>query len=480
MIPLIDFATPVKIVVALSARLFSLQNMADWKRLLAQPALSRTGNVVVASVPARPKLRAVAWTGNLLICFFVLGFGIWAVLAPLKSAAIASGVVEPETSRKLIQHLEGGIVRQILAKNGDVVYSGQLLIKLDDTKPRSELASIQGQIWDAKASHARLVAEQENSDHVAFPQDLVMLTQQNPAVSAIVTGQQKIFETRRNVFSSEIVITHEKMGQVQQEILGLTAQKAALTARIEITRQQLDMVMPLVKKGLERKTTVLNLEREKADLDGQLGETSAQISRAYQVINEAQANLVKLESDRQNEIAQGVRETENQLLLLGERLRAIDDQLSRTNITAPENGTVMDLRVHTTGGVIGAGEPLLDLVPQDGKMVVSAHIRPEDINNVHEGLNAQVHLLPYDQHRVPMLKGKVTYVSADRLVDKPSGQSYYAATIKITDELLMQHENIEMISGMPVQALIETGESRVAIYAIRPLLDSFNRAFREN
>jgi len=235
-----------------------------------------------------------------------------------------------------------------------------------------------------------------------------------------------------------------------------------------------------VKKGLERKTSVLNLAREKADLDGQLGETIAQMSRAYQVINEAQANLVKLESDRQNEIAKELRETENQLFLLSERYRAINDQLIRTDIKAPENGIVMDLRIHTTGGVIGAGEPLLDLVPQDGNMIVSAHVRPEDINLVRPGLNAQVHLLPYDQRRVPLLEGQVTYVSADRLIDKQTGQPYYAATIRVTDDELMQAGDVEMIPGMPVQALIETGESSVALYAVRPLLDSFHRAFREN
>jgi HlyD family secretion protein len=308
----------------------------------------------------------------------------------------------------------------------------------------------------------------------------VRLVSKNPAVNAIVVGQRRIFEARRDVYQSEIAITHEKMEQVKQEITGLVAQKLALSSRVEITRQQLDMIDPLVKKGLERKTSLLNLAREKADLDGQFGETTAQISRAYQVINEAQANLIKLESDRQNEIAKELRDTENQLFLLNERYRAIDDQLNRTAIKAPETGIVMDLRIHTTGGVIGAGEPLLDLVPQDGNMVVSAHVRPEDIHLVHPGLNAQVHLLPYDQRRVPLLKGKVTYVSADRLLDKVTGQPFYAATIRVTDDELMQAGDIEMIPGMPVQALIETGESSVALYAVRPLLDSFHRAFREN
>ncbi len=477
---LVPLELPVKVANALKYSLQRAQLRAMQLKLPSLPLLLPGKNTLPTPLTSRPRLRGVAWTGNLLVLIFVAGFGIWAVFAPLKSAAVAVGVVEAESSRKTIQHLEGGIVQQIYVHNGDLVSNGQTLIKLDDTKPRTELVGIQGQLWDAQASRARLVAEQANEMQLLFPPELEQLAPHNPAVNAIVVGQRRIFEARRDVYRSEIAITHEKMGQVKEEITGLAAQKMALSSRIEITRQQLDMINPLVKKGLERKTSVLNLAREKADLDGQLGETMAQMSRAYQVINEAQANLVKLESDRQNEIAKELRETENQLFLLSERYRAINDQLIRTDIKAPENGIVMDLRIHTTGGVIGAGEPLLDLVPQDGNMIVSAHVRPEDINLVRPGLNAQVHLLPYDQRRVPLLEGQVTYVSADRLIDKQTGQPYYAATIRVTDDELMQAGDVEMIPGMPVQALIETGESSVALYAVRPLLDSFHRAFREN
>lgn len=426
-----------------------------------------------------PGLRPVVWTGNLLIGLFIVGLGIWSALAPLTSAAIASGVVEPESSRKTIQHLEGGIVRSILVKNGDAVSAGQVLIELDDTKARSERDSIQGQLWDAQGRRARLVAEQQGVDRIAYPKELAALSG-NIAVNAIIAGQQKIFETRRQVMESEIAITHERMRQVQQEIIGLAAQKAALADRAEISRREMDTVANLAAKGVEKKNRLFNLGREKADLEGQQGEVDAQISRAYQVINEAQANLVKLQSDRLNEVAEGLRDTETQILQLAERLRAIDDQLSRTAIRAPEDGTVMDLRIHTTGGVVGAGEPLVDLVPREGRLVVTAHVRPEDINLVRPGLEAQVHLLPYNQRRVPLLEGEVRYVSADRLVDKHTGQSYYAATIRITDRRLAYMPEVELVPGMPAQALIETGESSVALYALGPLLDSFNRAFRED
>ncbi len=467
-------------VVARSAadQLAKAQGQID--RLLTYAPKDGAVAIELAAASPMSRLRSVARTGNLLIGFFVIGLGTWSALAPLSSAAIASGVVEPETSRKTVQHLEGGIIRQIRVKNGDAVTSGQVLIDLDDTKFRSERDSLQGQLWDAEARRARLLAEQDDADSIIYPPEMLAAMADHPAIGAIVAGQKRIFETRRQVMRSEIAITEEKMKQVQQEIVGLVAQKAALTERVEISRQELESVTTLTTKGLEKKSRVLNLQREKADIAGRVGEISAQISRAYQVNSEAQAYLVKLRSDRLNEVAQTMRETETQILQLSERMRAIDDQLARTEIRAPEDGIIMDLRVHTTGGVIGAGEPLVDLVPRKSRLVVSARVRPEDINLVHPGLVAQVHLLPYNQRRVPLLKGTVGYVSADRLVDKQTGQSYYAATIHVVDERLATMSGVELVAGMPAQTLIETGTSSVAFYALRPLLDSFNRAFRED
>jgi len=448
------------------------------RKLLAISPVGLPDQRGVAPPSPIPRLRGVIWFGNLLIGVFIIGFGLWSMVAPLKSAAIAAGVVEPETSRKTIQHLEGGIVSQILVKNGDEVTTGQVLIKLDDTKPRSEHDSIEGQLWDAESSRARLLAEQDGRDRITFPAELEAST--DPSVRGIMIGQQKIFETRRQVMQSEIAITHEKMGQIQKEIVGLTAQKAAVVARMEISRQELQTALELAAKGADRKSRQYNLGREKAELEGQLGDLEAQISRAGQEIAESQAYLVKLESDRMNEVAEGLRDTENQILQLSERMRSLEDQLVRTAIRAPEDGTIMNLRVHTAGGVIGAGEPLVDLVPRRDRLIVSAHVRPEDINLVHSGLNAQVHLLPYNQRRVPLLTGTVEYVSADRLIDQQTGQPYYAATIRVTDERLAAMKNVELVPGMPAQTLIETGKSSVAFYAVRPLLDSFNRAFRED
>ena len=377
------------------------------------------------------------------------------------------------SSRKTIQHLEGGIIREILVADGDVVRSGQTLISLEDTKARSEVDSLQGQLWDATAREARLLAEQQGEERVSFPPN------ESPAAAAVLARQKDIFETRRQVFQSQVAVIREKRSQVEREIVGLKAQASASAQRAAIVREEAAMVAELVSKGLERRPRYLNLQRETADIDGRRGEIAAQISRAEQVISELQATLLKLESDRQNEIAQSLREAQNQIFQLRERLRAADDQLSRTQVKAPEDGVVTELRVHTPGGVIGAGVPLMDLVPLQDRLIVTARVRPEDIDVVRPGLKADVHLLPYNQRRVPRLEGIVTHVSADRLVDKRTDQPYYAAKIRVQDPRVTEGR-VQIIPGMPTQVFIKTGHGSVALYALRPLLDSFDNAFRED
>jgi HlyD family secretion protein len=428
----------------------------------------------------RDRLRGVTWTGNLLVCGFVIGLGTWSTYAPLESAAVAAGTVESESSRKTIQHLEGGIIREILVADGDVVRSGQTIISLEDTKARAEAQSLRGQLWEATAREARLRAEQHGEGQVSFPAELEMAQKASPPVATVLAGQRGIFETRRQVFQSQAAVNREKRSQVEKEIEGLRAQESAASRRIEIVREEAATVAMLVNKGLERRPRLLNLEREMADIEGRRGEIVAQISRAGQVINESEATLLKLENDRQNEIAQSLREVQNQIFQIRERLQAADDQLSRTAVKAPEDGVVTDLKVHTPGGVIGAGAPLMDLVPRQDRLIVIARVRPEDIDVVRPGLSADVNLLPYNQRRVPRLHGTVMHVSADRLADRRTDQPYYAAKIRVQDPASAGIEGVHIIPGMPTQVFIKTGRGTVALYALRPLLDSFNSAFRED
>ena len=427
----------------------------------------------------RGRLRGITVAGNLLVLCFMLGLGTWASLAPLESAAIASGVLESESSRKTIQHLEGGIIRKILVSDGDIVRSGQTLIALDDTRAGSEMQSLQGQFWDAAARAARLQAEQQRFERIAIPDALEQDSRQSGVAAAAVSAQQFIFQARLQVHESQLAVIRERRRQVEKEIEGLKAQETATGQRVDIVREELDMVATLVNKGLERRPRLLNLQRELADVEGRRGEITAQIARAGQVISEQQATLFKLESERQNEIAQSLREAQNQIFQLRERLLAARDQLSRTEVKAPEDGVITDLRVHTAGGVIGAGAPLMDLVPRQDRLIVTARLRPEDIDVVHPGLSAEVHLVPYNQRRVPRLKGTVVHISADRLLDKRTDQPYYATKIRIDDGQIAAND-IQIVPGMPVQVFITTGRGTVALYALRPLLDSFRGAFRED
>jgi HlyD family secretion protein len=432
-------------------------------------------------VPASPlaRTRELVLAGSALIGVFVIGFGAWSVMAPLESAAVAVGSVVSESSRKTVQHLEGGIISAILVHDGDQVTAGQTLIRLDDTKARTTLLALRGQLWDAKAREARLVAERDGAATIDFPADL-LAQQSEPAVAAALAGQQKIFDARRSLVESKTAAIGERINQVHEEINGHQAEVVALEKRVALLQEEVGGVKQLVASGLERKSRLLQLERDLADADGKRGETLAQIARAKQTIAEAEIDILSLQNDRQKDVADELRETQKKGHELAEQVQAAADVLARDDVKAPENGTITDLRVHTPGGVISPGEALLDLVPEADRLVVEVQVRPEDIDRVREGLPAQVRLLPYKQRRTPLLNATVIYVSADRLVDKRTERSYYTAKLRIDEkELAALGGEVKMVPGMPSEAMIQTGETTVAAYALSPILDSFHRAFRE-
>ena len=424
-----------------------------------------------------PRMRKLAVIGSALIGVFVFGFGIWAIFAPLESAAIANGSVVSESSRKTIQHLEGGIIAQILVHDGDVVQAGQTLLRLDDTKARTSLAALQGQLWDARAREARLIAERDGAASIAFPTD--MTANSGPGAAAALAGQQQIFSTRHSLQQSKAAAIRERINQVNEEINGHKAEVVALEQRMALLKQEIAGVMELVSKGLERRPRLLSLQRDLAEMEGKRGDTMAQIAKAKQVIAESEVDILSLQNDKQKDVADDLRETQKKITELREQVRQAADVLARIEVKAPEAGTVTDLRVHTPGGVINPGEALLDLVPQADRLVVEARVRPEDIDRVHEGLPAQVRLMPYKQRRTPPLDATVTYVSADLLTDKRTNENYYAARLRLDEKELASLVDVKMVPGMPSEAMIKTGETTAALYALSPILDSFHRAFRE-
>jgi HlyD family secretion protein len=440
----------------------------------------KDGTNDLTQIPENPlaRCRELVIAGFGLMGVFVIGFGTWSAFAPLESATVAAGSVVSESSRKTIQHFEGGIIGAILVHDGDAVKAGQTLIRLDDTKPRTTLASLHGQLWDAKAREARLLAERDGESRIDFPADL-LAQQRDPTVAQAISGQQKIFDTRRTLQQSKIAAIGERINQVREEIGGYQAQEKAARQHIASLDEELVGARELVAKGLERKPRVLALERERADTEGKRGDSIAQMARARQTIAESEVNILSLKNDTQKEVADELRDTQKKLHELDEQAQAATDVLARTEVKAPEDGVVTDLKVHTTGGVINQGEALMDLVPQQDRLVVEAEVRPEDIERVHEGLPAQVRLLPYKQRRTPPLDAEVIYVSADRLLDKKTNQPYYAAKLRIDETQLASMPEIKLVPGMPTESMIKTGETTVALYALSPIFDSFHRAFRE-
>lgn len=423
--------------------------------------------------------REIAWAGIGIIAVFIVSFGAWSVLAPLESAAIAAGVIEAETSRKTIQHLEGGIIGEILVKDGDAVAAGQALIRLNDVKARTQLVALTGQLWDALAREARLLAERDKRDQIQYPDSLTQQAR-DPGVQLVMAGQSKIFHARRSAFDSKVALIKQRIAQVREEIVGLRAQETASRKRATLLNDEAAGLRQLLGKGFVPKPRVLALEREIVETEGKRGDLMAQIARAQQTIAESEVNIISLENDSQNEIAQSLRDTQNQIHELVEQIQAAAHVLTRTEVRAPEAGVVTDLRVRTPGGVIAAGEPLLDLVPKDDRLIVTAQIRPEDIDLVRAGLPAQIRLIPYRQRRTPPIAGRVIHVSADRLLDQRSGQPYYLAKVEADEAMLKRLEGVEMVAGMPTEVMIMTGKTTVALYALAPILDSFDRAFREN
>lgn len=448
---------------------------------------SSSARALLEEAPASPlpRIHAPLVAGAAVMAIFVVGFGLWSSFAPLQSAAVASGVVAVESYRKTVQHLEGGIIEQILVKDGDYVTEGQPLMRLDDTRARTAYAAVEGQLWDATAREARLMAERDGKDAITFPAQLLDRADKDATASQIIAGQQTIFAARRTLLESKIAAIRQRIQESKEEIKGLGAQDAAAQTRLNLIAVEISDSRKLLASGLDRKSHLLQLQRDQAEIQGNRGQLSAQIARAQQTIAEAEVDILTLQHDSAAEVAQQLRETEEKVHELREQLQAAADVLSRIEVRAPEAGVVTDLRVHTPGGVVKPGDPLLDLVPKADRMIVKARVRPEDSDSVRVGLPALVRLLPYKQRRTPPVEGKVVYLSADRLIDdrpeagQPIGQPYYLAKIEIDEAALKKLPEVQLVPGMPAEAMIETGKTTVALYALGPILDSFDRAFRE-
>jgi HlyD family type I secretion membrane fusion protein len=415
----------------------------------------------------------------IIILFFFGGMGTWAALAPLDSAALAPGRVTVASNRKTIQHLEGGIVKDLLVKEGDAVAGGQTLIQLDDTQARARLEVLHSRYDKLLATEARLTAEQAFATEIRFPASLTARRDQ-AQVAKLLEAEKALFEARRQSTEGRINIFRKRIAQLKKEISGLAAQIAAEDEQLALLENERASFEILFKKGVVGKARLLKLKREEAKLKGERGDHLSLMAKAQQRIGETELEIIDLKNNLLNQVVGSLRDTQTELVDVSERQKAAEDILVRTTIQAPQAGVVMGLSVHTETGVIAPGQRLLDIVPEDDTLVIEAQVTPNDIDVVHVGLPAQVRLTAFNQRDTPLLDGKLTRVSADSFTDEHSGASYFLARITIDAAELKKLDGRELYPGMGSEVLIKTGQRTTMDYILAPLTDSMRRAFRED
>jgi len=426
--------------------------------------------------------KAPIWR-PLRLALFIILFGVggvfgWGAFAMIDSAVVAPGTLMVELNRRNVQHLEGGIVGEVLVREGAVVVAGQPLIRLDDTRVRAGLNVVLDEADHARARIAVLTAEREDAPEPIFPPELVA-RRTDPKVAEILAVQGDEFIARRASLQGQTEILTQRVLQLQKQIDGLNVRIESNDRQVALVRQEIIGVAGLVRMGLERLPRLLSLQREEARLIGERGEAIENVARTQQAVDEAKMQRTQLLRARQEENAKELRELQGRLLELREREISANDQLIRLTIDAPEAGMVMDLRYATRGGVIAPGSQVVSIVPQEERLVLEAQITPIDVDTVRVGMPASIRFSHAAARTTPILKGSVERISPDRMTDQRTGMPYFVARIALAPEELTRYEHLRLQPGMNAEVLIRRGERSFASYLARPLADHFAKSIRE-
>ncbi|MDO3433339.1 HlyD family type I secretion periplasmic adaptor subunit [Rhizobium sp. CBN3] len=428
-----------------------------------------------APVPLR--LTGVTFTGFAIMFLFFGMAGGWATLAPLDSAAVAPGLVKVAGDRKLIQHLEGGIIAGLTAANGDIVKAGKVLLQLDDTQARARLDLVQNRIATREALAARLRAERDGKAEIEFDPALLA----NPTKSArdAVAAQRDVFSAKHHNLKDEREILSQRRRQTEEEITGLQELIVTEDKQIEVFEGETRDLESLVKRGLVTRERWLLLRRQQREVEGERATNVAAIARARSAMAEIDMQIVNLNTLQLNEAVEELSKVEAELFDLRQEERSARDVLARTNVVAPVDGIIMDLKVHTTGGVVKPGETLMTIVPMGQQLVIEAMVRPEDVETIAPGQPARVSFPAFARYNLPPLDGVVEIVSADRMVEERSGAPFFAATVVIDQSELSKLEGRKLLPGMSSETMIRTGARTVLSYLAEPITQNFRRAMRE-
>ncbi|GJM12046.1 MAG: HlyD family type I secretion periplasmic adaptor subunit [Pseudohongiella sp.] len=414
---------------------------------------------------------------GILIFFLVFGvFGVWASIAPLDGAAVATGTVTVKSYKKAIQHLEGGIVSEILVRSGDFVEAGEPLLVMDNTQSLAQLEIANSQFIAHTAIESRLLAERDGLDRIETP---AVLLRTDVDAQSEIDAQNGIFTARRDALNGQVEVLQQRIEQLNTRAVGLQALQTSKEEQAAFYEEELVDVRELLSQGFSDKLRLRELERNASRLRGEAAELTANIASTEVEIGEAELQILQLRREFLNEVVNNLGETQTSLRDIRERLNALQDVVSRTVVRAPVSGIVNGMQVHTVGGVIGPGTQIAEIVPQSDELIIEASVLPIDIDRVATGQEATIRFSSFASS-VPAIFGEVISISADSQVDQTTGASFYLARVEVTPEGIEDLGNLVLMPGMPAEVFISTGSRTFIQYLFKPFSNALARSFTED
>jgi HlyD family secretion protein len=417
--------------------------------------------------------------GTVVALILAGAIGGWARNTEIASAAIGMGMVVVESNVKKVQHPTGGIVKELNVREDDHVTAGEVVLRLDDTQTKANLAIVTKTLDALYARQARLEAEKDGADAIVFPDELLS-RRSDPLVVHVIDGESKLFSLRLQARDGQKAQLRERIAQLREEVGGLNEQIEAKGQEITLIQGELKGLLELWEKQLIPVTRVNALKREAARLEGERGQLIASKASAAGRVAEIELQIIQIDEDIRSKAAEELSEVRSKISELSERQVAAEDELKHVDIRAPQTGRVLQLAVHTVGGVIRAGDVIMLIVPEDDTLSIEARVSPTDIDQLQPGQIAALRFSAFNQRTTPELNGTISWISADLTQDERTGAAYYKVRIRVPDEELARLKGLKLVPGMPVEAFIQTGSRTVLSYLLKPLVDQVSRTFRES
>jgi len=435
------------------------------------------------SSPDTPKRKKAAYDNYLLTGFFLIfaliaGFLAWATFAPIQGAVIAPGTVVVEGKPKTLQHLDGGIIKEIFVRDGDKVQAGDVLLQLDPTSLNADRDLLQKRLDEAKAFQARLIAERDSRSSIQWGR-IFPAEQRTSDLDMIINDQTQLFETRRSASQGQVAQLRKRLQQSEEQIGGFESQSLANESQLGIISKELEGLRELFRDGYVSQTRILTLEREQASLSGDIARLQAETARVKTVIGETEIEILQVTRSVKEQVLTELRATESEISDLSEQLISASDQVGRVDVVAPVSGTVHNMVVTTIGGVVTPANPIMDIIPDSGRLIVESQVEPMYVDQIYPGQETTVRLSAFNQRTTPELNGVVKSISANTIVDPITGFPFYTVRIEISVEELSRLNGLTLVPGMPAEAFMQTDKRTVVNYLLKPATDQLNRAFKE-